>query len=177
MPWNDRPPRCAGQHRLNYDDGDVELLDLAAEKVDWRPAPPRSTPQPPADGLSSSAAEGGTPNADDKDVPATVGVVCNDKVGSFDVKGMCIVMAGGRTVSATEFERLAGKAASKKWKSSIRVDKVGCDSWAGHSQGPKLPSCPCPSANSMHFDLPGCMFMLRLGTQPSRHRNACSIAA
>ena len=27
-------------------------------------------------------------------------------------------------VSPTEFERLAGKAASKKWKASIRVDKV-----------------------------------------------------
>ena len=34
------------------------------------------------------------------------------------------MMSNGQTVSPTEFERVAGKAASKKWKASIRVDKV-----------------------------------------------------
>lgn len=33
-------------------------------------------------------------------------------------------MSNGQTVSPTEFERFAGKAASKKWKASIRVDKA-----------------------------------------------------
>lgn len=37
---------------------------------------------------------------------------------------MCVILEGGRDVSPTEFERLAGKAASKKWKASIRIDKV-----------------------------------------------------
>ncbi len=37
---------------------------------------------------------------------------------------MAVRLEGGREVSPTEFERLAGKAASKKWKASIRVDKV-----------------------------------------------------
>ncbi len=44
--------------------------------------------------------------------------------GRFDVARTCVVLEGGREVSPTEFERLAGKAASKKWKASIRVDKV-----------------------------------------------------
>lgn len=35
-------------------------------------------------------------------------------------------MDGGQLVSPTEFERISGKAASKKWKASIRIDKVGC---------------------------------------------------
>jgi hypothetical protein len=33
-------------------------------------------------------------------------------------------MTNGQIVSPTEFERLAGKAASKKWKASIRLDKA-----------------------------------------------------
>ena len=122
----------AGRHCLQYDDGDIEQLELGQEAVDWRPAAARSTPQP--QGASPSEAAGpstpgppslGADGKPTKDVPETVAVVCNDKRGMFDVKGMCIIMDGGRTVSATEFERLAGKAASKKWKSSIRVDKVG----------------------------------------------------
>lgn len=44
--------------------------------------------------------------------------------GTFDVQRMLVILDGGREVSPTEFERLAGKAASKKWKASIRVDKV-----------------------------------------------------
>lgn len=44
--------------------------------------------------------------------------------GNFDVARTCVIVDGGREVSPTEFERLAGKAASKKWKASIRIDKV-----------------------------------------------------
>lgn len=33
-------------------------------------------------------------------------------------------MENGQLVSPTEFERISGKAASKKWKASIRIDKV-----------------------------------------------------
>lgn len=110
---------------MQYDDGDTEMLDLAQEKVDWREAPP-APEKPNVKAQEGEPAEAGAAAAPQppKDVPAHVAVVCNDKRGMFDVKGMCIVMDGGRTVSATEFERLAGKAASKKWKSSIRVDKV-----------------------------------------------------
>ena len=42
----------------------------------------------------------------------------------FHVQRSAIEMEGGQLVSPTEFERISGKAASKKWKASIRIDKV-----------------------------------------------------
>ena len=56
--------------------------------------------------------------------------ICNQLVGTFDAAGITIELADGNILSPTDFERQAGKAASKKWKSSIRVHKVraGC-SW------------------------------------------------
>lgn len=51
--------------------------------------------------------------------------------GNFDVQRALVVLEGGREISPTEFERMAGKAASKKWKASVRIDKVCC-----------APNCP-----------------------------------
>ncbi|GFR43633.1 hypothetical protein Agub_g4733, partial [Astrephomene gubernaculifera] len=53
--------------------------------------------------------------------PSEIPVVCNGLAGVFLV-GPCLVRSGeGRTLSPTEFERIAGKAASKKWKVTLRV--------------------------------------------------------
>ena len=122
---------------MQYDDGDNELLDLSQETVDWRPLT-EASPQPPPAPPTENGPAAATASAPAKDAPSSVPVICNDKRGVFDVRGLCILMDGGKTVSATEFERLAGKAASKKWKSSIRVDKVvpgpwGLSAWNGLS--------------------------------------------
>ena len=61
---------------------------------------------------------------DPRDVPETLRVVCNAMCGTFHVNRSVVTLESGQTVSPTEFERLAGKSASKKWKASIRVDKV-----------------------------------------------------
>lgn len=53
-----------------------------------------------------------------------VQIVCNAARGTFLTQRGAVLMSNGQTVSPTEFERIAGKAASKKWKASIRVDKV-----------------------------------------------------
>ena len=53
-----------------------------------------------------------------------VAVMCNAARGVYDTARQTVEMEGGQRVSPTEFERLAGKSSSKKWKSSIRVDKV-----------------------------------------------------
>lgn len=45
-------------------------------------------------------------------------VVCNGIEATFLTRAMDIIMADGRTVSPTEYERLAGKGSSKKWKVS-----------------------------------------------------------
>ncbi len=58
------------------------------------------------------------------DGPAAVAVCCNGLRGALDALRLVITLEGGKRVSPTEFERLAGKAASKKWKASLRVDKA-----------------------------------------------------
>jgi len=58
------------------------------------------------------------------DGPAAVAVCCNGLRGALDALRLVITLEGGKRVSPTKFERLAGKAASKKWKASLRVDKA-----------------------------------------------------
>ena len=59
-----------------------------------------------------------------KDVPTHLRVCCGTMRGNFDVQRALVILDGGREISPTEFERMAGKAASKKWKASVRIDKV-----------------------------------------------------
>ncbi len=56
--------------------------------------------------------------------PDRVRVVCNHAMGIFLTQRGMLQMTNGQIVSPTEFERMAGKAASKKWKASIRIDKA-----------------------------------------------------
>eukprot|EP00891_Asterochloris_glomerata_P002152 jgi/Astpho2/2152/fgenesh1_pg.00040_%23_10_t len=59
------------------------------------------------------------------DLPSLVPVVCNNNRAALDVRRMAIVLPSGRDVTPTEFERMCGKGASKKWKASLRIDKGG----------------------------------------------------
>ena len=59
-----------------------------------------------------------------KDIPSHLRVCCGTMRGNFDVQRALVILDGGREISPTEFERMAGKAASKKWKASVRIDKV-----------------------------------------------------
>lgn len=66
------------------------------------------------------------------DAPATVKVVCNSMCAIFHTQRSAIETLGGQLVSPTEFERISGKGPAKKWKASIRIDKVHilkCISW------------------------------------------------
>lgn len=54
-------------------------------------------------------------------------MVCGGLRGHFDTKSMQVVLQNGKMVSPTEFERLAGKGASKKWK----VGPMSCKSPIG----------------------------------------------
>lgn len=58
------------------------------------------------------------------DAPERIGVICASLTGTFDCKRMAVLLDSGKLVTPTEFERLAGKASSKKWKASIRVQKA-----------------------------------------------------
>ncbi|KAK9827616.1 hypothetical protein WJX81_006673 [Elliptochloris bilobata] len=111
----------AGKHLVHYDDDVREWLDLRKERVDWQQGPPEEEQAPQqAAGLTAAAARLRKP-----DGPSGVGVCCNGLRGAFDALRVVITLGNGKRVSPTEFERLAGKAASKKWKASLRVDKGG----------------------------------------------------
>lgn len=58
-------------------------------------------------------------------IPATVEVVCGNLRGTYDVAKAKVLylshLGGIREATPTEFERLGGRQATKKWKQSIRV--------------------------------------------------------
>ena len=135
-----------GEHLVHYEDNEVEWLDLAKERVLWKdlPGSPITPFSSATDADASAAAEVPTasgmlalvaaaPNAEEPVAPAvpqgpvpdTVPIVCNSSRAIFNVKRTCILLGEGRECTPTEFERLAGKGASKKWKASLRVDKGG----------------------------------------------------
>lgn len=135
-----------GEHLIHYDDNEVEWLNLAKERVQWKdlPGQPMLPDAPPtaaepastaaalpstdlqmAEEEPSTAVEPAAPAVPRGPVPDTVPIVCNNSRATFDVKRTCILLGEGRECTPTEFERLAGKGASKKWKASIRVDKGG----------------------------------------------------
>ena len=141
------------KHLIYYDDGEMEYLDLSRDRVFWKDLPGRvisplgstrpedalATTKPlltatAADGMlalaaavdaAAAAAEPATPAVPKGPVPDTVPIVCNSSRAVFDVKRTMILLGEGRECTPTEFERLAGKGASKKWKASLRVDKGG----------------------------------------------------
>ena len=140
-----------GEHLVHYEDNEVEWLNLSKEIVFWKDLPGRPiTPisrDIPADAVATAvavapplaaetgmlalesaapaAAEAAAPAVARGPVPDTVPIVCNSSRAVFDVKRTCILLGEGRECTPTEFERLAGKGASKKWKASLRVDKGG----------------------------------------------------
>ena len=135
-----------GEHLVHYEDNEVEWLDLAKERVLWKdlpgsPVTPFSSATdadasaaaevPAESGMlalavaAPKAAEPAAPAVPKGPVPDTVPIVCNSSRAIFDVKRTCILLGEGRECTPTEFERLAGKGASKKWKASLRVDKGG----------------------------------------------------
>lgn len=135
-----------GEHLVHYDDNEVEWLNLAKERVKWMDIPGQPTlpdaPPTAADAPATAAApldadpaapveaaatavEPTAPAVPRGPVPDTVPIVCNNSRAVFDVKRTCVLLGEGRECTPTEFERLAGKGASKKWKASLRVDKGG----------------------------------------------------
>ena len=138
------------KHLIYYDDGEMEYLDLSRDRVFWKDLPGRvisplgssmpedalATAEPlltatAADGMLAlaaavdAAAEPAAPAVPKGPIPDTVPIVCNSSRAVFDVKRTMILLGEGRDCTPTEFERLAGKGASKKWKASLRVDKGG----------------------------------------------------
>jgi hypothetical protein len=92
------------------------------------------------------------------DAPKQVEVICGTNTGTFDCLRLAVITASGSQVSPTEFERLSGKGASKKWKCTIRVRKanglpgITMGDWLlqmGYDQ-PKEPRASSSKGNSLN---------------------------
>lgn len=118
-----------GKHHIHYDDGDEEWLELSKEHVIWdakhlqqrqRAKPAGCAPAVPATEDDTLAQSGNqTPNSN---IPEEVSIVCNGMEAEYKVKKTTVLLKDGSEMTPTEFERVAGKGASKKWK----VIQKGC---------------------------------------------------
>ena len=102
---------CA--HRVLYDDGESEWLDLGCERLKW--VAPRGYYKRPSG-----------------QVPAEVKVVCGTLEGVFQVHNRRVEVAG-EAVTPMAFEKLGGRENAKKWKTSLRV--MGADGRPGKNIG------------------------------------------
>lgn len=103
-----------GKHMILYEDGHADWVVLADEVVVW-PAPKQRATAP------AGTVPGAKPRSVPAGVPDFLPVCCNAVSGILDVKRL-VVTVNGVEMSAGEFERQGGRAATRKWKSSIKLD-------------------------------------------------------
>jgi hypothetical protein len=118
-----------GRHRIHFDDGEREAVDLSLHAVRWhspnagviaaaaRAEHARTEKERAAQLLQDAQVEAAERAAN---APTRVAVVCNGMPGELMVKESVVLTARHGIVSPTEFERLAGKGSAKKWKVCYR---------------------------------------------------------
>jgi hypothetical protein len=93
-----------------------QAMQQAAQHIQ----PPRSA-EPASEGLPAAPKPPAGPKPD---APKQVDVICGTNNGVFDCLRTAVITSSGSQISPTEFERISGKGASKKWKCTIRVRKA-----------------------------------------------------
>lgn len=113
------------RHKVHFDDGDVQWVDCSMCPVRWLKADARqeaaeerrkaaaASAEAAAEALSKAQAEAAERA---RSAPDTVDIMCNGRRAQLLVRETAVVMENGNRVSPTEFERLSGKGAAKKWK-------------------------------------------------------------
>eukprot|EP00892_Ulva_mutabilis_P002229 jgi/Ulvmu1/12006/UM083_0019.1 len=118
------------RYKVHFDDGDLQWVDFSICPVRWLKANAQAEAarerEQAAAGAAEAAAEAlarAQAEAAERarSAPAVVDVICNGRPAQLLVRETAIIMENGSRVSPTEFERLSGKGAAKKWKGSIRV--------------------------------------------------------
>jgi hypothetical protein len=100
------------------------------------------------------AAEGSSGRGGGGEGALVVDVLCGTLQGTFSAGTMMITLHSGRRVAPREFERMAGRPQSKKWKWSIRVDSGGgvpgitLEDWL-ESQGLDTAAAPRPRSTTL----------------------------
>ena len=115
-------------HMVLYDNGTVDWVDVATSRIDWSGTKVSAGGRRGNAGPNTEGGVGGGKHPFHRklpdNVPETLSVVCNSIRGAFNLRRLVITLRQtGAEVTPTEFERQAGRAAAKKWKTSIRIDK------------------------------------------------------
>ncbi|GIL47093.1 hypothetical protein Vafri_4004, partial [Volvox africanus] len=122
----------SGTHAVELETGVAEVLTLSQLRVSWlgygdaaREAHSRRVAAHRAQlGVEDEAAAAAAAAAERRrNAPSEIPIVCNGVLGTFMTASGLVRTQGGKSISPSEFERLAGKAASKKWKVTLRVIK------------------------------------------------------
>jgi len=111
-----------------YDAGGAAVAVHAASAAGFD-IHPRPHPQPTATIFKAPVLQQQQPAPHPSDA-VHISVECGTLTGVFLVPNPRVLIGVGtaseREVSPTEFERLGGKAASKKWRTSIRIQESAC---------------------------------------------------
>ena len=113
------------RHKVHFDDGDMQWVDCSMCPVRWLKADAQeeaaeerrkaaaTASKAAAEALATAQAEAAERA---RSAPDAVDIVCNGRRAQLLVRETAVVMENGSRVSPTEFERLSGKGAAKKWK-------------------------------------------------------------
>lgn len=116
------------RHRVVFDDGEHQWVDFSLYPVKWLKADAReeaavarhehtSKARALADEALAKAQAEAAERA--QNAPDQVRIVCNNHYAELLVRQTTVITHSGQHLSPTEFERMSGKGAAKKWK--VRV--------------------------------------------------------
>lgn len=144
--WEDGDTWCKGlveafeqqlnRHKVHFDDGDMQWVDFSICPVQWLKADAGSEAAQERERTAAGAAEAAAEALAKaqaeaaeraRTAPDVVDVVCNGRPAQLLVRETAVIMENGNRVSPTEFERLSGKGAAKKWKVRLFGESV---SWS-----------------------------------------------
>lgn len=113
------------RHRVVFDDGEHQWVDFSLYPVKWlkpdareEAAVARHEHTSKARALADEALAKAQAEAAERaqNAPDQVRIVCNGHYAQLLVRQTSVITDSGQRLSPTEFERLSGKGAAKKWK-------------------------------------------------------------
>lgn len=113
------------RHRVVFDDGEQQWVDFSLYPVKWwkpdareEAAVARQEHTAKARALADEALAKAQAEAAERaqNAPDQVRIVCNNHYAQLLVRQTTVITDSGQRLSPTEFERMSGKGAAKKWK-------------------------------------------------------------
>lgn len=113
------------RYKIHFDDGDMQWVDSSMCPLRWLTPDARQeaseersrvserAARTAAEALTKAQAEAAQRA---QNAPDVVDIICNGRRAQLLVRETAVIMENGNRVSPTEFERISGKGAAKKWK-------------------------------------------------------------